>query len=284
MALPTSLDNLSAMMYAIDRLKKERCDNSDMTGIEFVSSEENRLYTCPPELENCLHGHCTITSKEECEKLSQLPFDPFTGNELELKKCITNKDCDKNFVCSISNKCIPERPYLEFRDGKCVYGNFVLNRWCNFPAQRRTESIPGVTDVPPFQYDKQTGRCDITKDYCDWMRVSYEVDQQGRPNCYRTPGQKIGEFFLGKTIFRGLEGGTKLAENFAEIDLYLSGTKLGFLSKDIKRKFPELINQNGEIKFTKEDLKDKNKKRIYFILAHTDWISPGFLKAVKKKL
>lgn len=293
MALPTAEDNLNAMMYALDRLKRERClemSNQPNSGIAYIPNDDHRLYPCHTGLTNCEHGNCRVVTKTKCDSISQLPFDPITGETIERTKCETNQDCLQNFICdSKTKKCTPKNPYLEFRDGKCVYGNFALIKWCEFPSQRRLEPEAGVTNVPPFQYDRTTGKCNITKEYCDWMRTSYRLNEDGNPTCYSTTGQKIGEFFLGKTIFRGLKkgDGDSISKDFAgeDVSLYLSKNgKLSFNIDEVKKAFPELVVENKYIKFTPKDLKNPSKKRLFFILRHSDTISPTIIKTIDKHI
>jgi hypothetical protein len=292
MALPTAQDNINAMMYALDRLKKERClvaAEQPNSGIQYESNDTHRMYPCHVGLQNCEHGHCKIATKNKCDSISQLPFDPVSGNSYSKITCSKEIDCQSNFTCNPKSKtCIPKNPYLEFRDGKCVYGNFALMKWCKFPNQRRLKGEVGVTDVPPFKYDPTTGKCEITKDYCDWMGISYKIDHNGEPTCYSQTGQQIGEFLLGKTIFRGLKRGegTPITKDFAgkNVSLYLSDGKLSFNTQEVKRAFPDLVTNDGYIRFKQSDLEDPAKKRLFFTLRHSKWISPSFIKTVGKHM
>ncbi len=291
MALPTAQDNLNAMMYALDRIKRERCLDASMQsmGIKYKSNDKHRMYPCHVGLDDCEHGRCKITTKTKCDSLSQVPFSLIDGNSLPKTKCSKEIDCQNGFTCNLKSKlCIPNNPYLEFRDGKCVYGNFALMKWCKFPTHRRLKSEVGVTDVPPFNYDLTTGKCEITKDYCDWMGVSYKIDDKGRPTCYTTTTQQIDEFFLGKTIFRGLRRGhgTPITNNFAgkNVSLYLSDGYLNFNIEEIKQAFPELITNDGYIQFKQSDLDNPAKKRLFFILRHSKRISSSFIKTVGKHI
>ena len=230
--LPTPLDYINAIMYTLDRIKKEKCQDPTITkkypGIKWQSHEENRIYHCPVELKDkCDHGNCVISTKDQCMAQSQVPYLP-DGKPIPSIPCIDTKtglasdeicknifkekDPENSYICGESSKkCIPAKSYLEWRegqngkDGKCIFGNFSLKQWCENPEQRRAESAPGATDVPAFKYNNATGDCTITKEYCDWMGVSYDENDKGRPNCYISTGQTIGEMIMGKTIFRGIK-------------------------------------------------------------------------------
>jgi hypothetical protein len=311
--LPTSLDLMHATMYAMDRIQKEKCKDPDILkeypGLLWQPQEQYRIYPCPPGVEACEHGKCRIASGSTCNAVSQLPYDNVTGEKLPSMSCKKNDDCKimpYNSVCldgKDGKTCQPKYQYVEWRastgtspsasldpGGLCMFGNFALRRWCEVPEQRRPESERGITDVPPFKYDSDTGKCSITRDYCKWMGVDYEAsDKYGRPNCYETTGQKIAEeFFLGRTIFRGIK---KLFEGFNSIpekaekladDRYIESKKLlfknfagagihlyqflwkedavkldystrmptcGFLSEEIESVYPELVQKKNGVKF-----------------------------------
>lgn len=313
MALPTAEDNLHAMMYALDRMKRERCQKVSETdkGIRYIPKDQHRIYPCHRGLKDCQHGQCKIVTKEKCESLSQLPFDKVTGEDMNKIPCDPSTDttsdahhqqrqqprpCPHHLTCDSKTKtCIPKYPYLEFNGhGQCVYGNFALLKWCEFPKARRMKEEPGITDVPPFHYNTITGQCEITKDYCDRMGVSFKIDAKNRPTCYSEIGQQIGEFFVGKTIFRGLKKSTEgklLSKDFAgeNVSLYLSDdNELSFAVKEVQQAYPELVvtgdDNDDYIRFTAEDLKHPAKKRLFFTLRHSKWISPVFIKIVHQHI
>lgn len=299
MALPTTLDNLNATMYALDRIRKERCLEKVKTtpGLEYKPEDNKRMYPCPRGVGACEHGRCVITTKSLCKSKSMTPFDS-EGNELTGLPCAKESKCPEGQVCGKNKKCYDRKPYLEFRDGKCVYGNFALRRWCQFPASRgESGKHPNSGALfNPFNYDENTGKCSITKEYCEQdMETSFKIDDQGRPTCYETTGEKVGTFFLGRTIFRGIKGafsgdyyrqGVQLYKNFAGegVSLYLKDGMIGFQEEEIRGKYPEVFNQNGDITFTLEELRnDRGKKRIYFIEKNSHWLSGPVLQAMVKK-
>lgn len=308
MALPTTLDNLNALMYAIDRVRRERCNRAMTTDstLHYVTDDARRIYPCPYGVTDCRHGLCKIKNKEGCEARSQFPFKP-DGSELDGKKCVSSVDCGDGMVCSKSNKCVPAKPYLEWHTDKCVYGNSVLRRWCEFPSQRRTASVPGVTDAAPMDYDPNTGTCSVSRAYCEQsMKVSFKLDDNGDPTCYTKAGQQVGEFFLGKTLFRSLKETfvdasaasetalptrrVTLVKNFAGpgIDLFLTDTDVHFDYDAVASAWPGLVVVKSDgtegLEFTRDDLKDVNKKRVYFMTKNKNWISPGLIKSIRKNM
>lgn len=323
--LPTPVDNIHASMYAMDRVKKERCNDTDITtiypGIQWQLMEENRMYPCPSNITNCEHGKCRIITATQCLAESQVPFNT-DGNGFKSNDCKKDTDC-KNLdydpaICN-NNKCQPRNPYLEWNTdiNKCVYGNFALRQWCDYPKQRRTIPEKGITNVPPFNYIPGKSKCQITKEYCEWMGVEYtEKDDKGRPNCYETAGQSVAEFVLGKTIFRDLK---KITENFQTIPhnivkiadrkkakkyeilskdfggtgihlyqiFWSDKTTSGFFSDEIKEIYPELIIKKNNIEFININIEQVKKnpklKRIYLVSGSGNWITDSIFTAGIKK-
>ena len=299
-------------MYAIDRVRRERCNQASATDstLHYVKDDTRRIYPCPNGVTDCEHGMCKIKNKEGCEARSQFPFKP-DGSELDGKKCAESADCGEGMVCTKSNKCVPARPYLEWHTNKCVYGNPVLRRWCEFPSQRRTKSVPGVTDAAPMDYDPNAGTCSISRAYCEQsMKVAFKLDDNGDPMCYREAGQQVGEFFLGKTLFRALKETfvdtsvwsgqaapptppsrrVTLARDFAGpgIDLFLTDTDVHFDYDAVSSTWPELVVVKPDgtegLEFTRDDLKDANKKRVYFVTKNKSWLSSGLIKSIRKNM
>ena len=211
--IPTSLDTMHALMYASDRIKEEKCMSPTIQAkydqqILWKTNNGNRLYPCPEGLTgSCDTGHCHIISPDLCgmgpKGLSQLPW---TSDGTMLQKCSTGHT---------GPYCI-SKPYLEWNtiepEGKCIFGNFPLRRWCEFPHSRRKgANVNGATNVPPFKYYPDKSLCTETDAYCDWMEVSYRGDYDypnTLPTCYLKKFQKIMEqWFVGKTIFRGIKAG-----------------------------------------------------------------------------
>ena len=187
------------------------------------------------------HGNCRISTADRCSMSSVLPFDPETGDYPDWPECAVDSDCahlNIPSVCAASGAaksvaknadeatqaeaekkhCAPARPYLEWHpdpskkfQGTCVMGNSMLYRWCEYPGKRSVQAFKMQCDGDPacrnerFDYHPDTSTCTITKGYCDRMGLDFKDGPP--PDCYESTGQKVGEFFLGKTIFRAFKRG-----------------------------------------------------------------------------
>jgi hypothetical protein len=299
-SLPTPIDQIHAYMYASDRIKKEKCADPDilkkLPDIKWKPKESFRLYPCPKDLESCEHGDCVVTTEKQCNDLSKFPFNENDGSTLEVINCKEDADC-KNMgakaYCTQNKTCTSGETYLEWKTNipgsspKCVMGNSLMRRWCEYPVTRRPKHEHGTTDVPAFKYLPNTGECQITKKYCDWEGVSYK-EENGRPTCYEKTGQKAGEFIMGKTIFRGLkqvvEGFSTIPNNVQKIadrkyahkyqivqkdyagpgihlyqiiwgpeankiDQSTEKANTGFFADEIEKKYPEIVKTKNNCKF-----------------------------------
>lgn len=217
---PTALDHMQAHMYASTRIMKDKCLSpeikqkySDLTWVP-----EPGFIQCPKGLKDCGYGHCKI-GKTSCANLSFVPWDKVTGQLYAT---------GPSGYISPDGEIIPhDKLYLEWRasspagpsgeqtEGKCVWGDANLRKYCNWPKTRSTKSKVGVTDVPPFNYCANNGQCLMSDPYCHWMEVHFRGDTgekackeypTNEPHCYETEGEKIAEkYFFGKTIFRGIK-------------------------------------------------------------------------------
>ena len=188
---PTPTDYANAIIYALERVKKETC-----TGDHFKYRKRQHRYRCPEGLK-CMAGDCVFATKQTCDTHSA------TVNGLPKKKkksCTSTDGCTFPDRCSKDGVCTGQYPYLEWKNGKCHYGDANLKLFCEHPKLRRQEAVHGVTDVPPFRYTPGEG-CSLTEPYCTWMGVDYDA---AKKDCTRKAGQVVGEFFLGKTLFRDL--------------------------------------------------------------------------------
>ena len=231
------------MLYALNKINQKACKD------RWDNDQQHQLFPCPPGLSDCNFGHCRAGTKERCLELGQLPYDPQTGEDWPPgATCTEDKDCPDHHTClerEGKKSCVLAKPYLEWREptqdqpqGNCIYGNFAFRRWCEHPDQRRPSFEAGVTNVPPFKYDADTGRCKITPEYCAYMETDWNPAKE---ECDISALQWLGEFFLGKTIFRGIKGvGNVFSENFGGdgVHLYRAGQRMGLDWDEFQTTFP----------------------------------------------
>jgi hypothetical protein len=214
----TQTDWMNAGLYAGNKIKETLCLNPDIQqrfpGIDWVPDKSLQGYNCPLALRDCADaaGHCKFMTKEACLAQSGDFKDQGSG----------------------------KKPYLEWHPelkgsettqgqqiGKCILGNFALRDWCENPHSRRAgQFVPGVTNVPPFDYDQTTGICSMTKPYCDYMGVGFTKKNDdlfketglSLPDCHEGTWQKLAEKVTGKVLFRGMKRGllTKFLKDAVE--------------------------------------------------------------------
>lgn len=271
----TPLDMSHSVTYARMRLTKEKCDHLSST-LPTCASDDGKTqiprvkwvdtfadksvpYYCPDGLTGanaCVHGHCRIQCAEECNNVSNIPYDPNTGDW---------KPQGNN------------NTYLEYRkDAKgdsynhCYLGNYLLRRWCEVPS---TRNPPGKPEEK-FSYDPTEGVCNLTESYCIGKGMDWDPSSK---SCYETLGMEIAEALFGSTVVRGIfKGGCKLSDKrYKEkltkigpdfggkgIHLYIfnytkealklhpeySATQTGFLADEIRGTYPEVIkNIDGRL-------------------------------------
>ena len=291
-------------------------------GMECIPDPNNNPnLVCGYSPKDVASGHCIFNNEQACLAQGKLPYT------------CTDSDCtmDKNSKYPYTEWAIDEKG-----DGKCIVGNFALRQWCenpisrcakdsngNFPSEcQGNSSQPGVTDVPPFFYDRHKSMCYMTHDYCNVFGREYTLGgcnnnsdcgtgytcvQQNTgkyctgiaSDCQKSAGEKAGEFFLGNTLFYMLDKGVakcKSKEEFTEnrkllgadfggkgINLYLGKDEdIGFDIEEVKKVYPGII-KNGKILIEKEDLKDVNIKRIYLTMKSKSWIRDLLISNIKNR-
>ena len=110
--LPTSIDMIHATAYALNKIKNDKCNDSELLdkypGMKWEINNELRPYYCPNSL-NCDYGSCKVKTEELCKKIrgdfdnSQKPY------------CESDENCDSDNKC-VKNKCVSKHPYLEWRN------------------------------------------------------------------------------------------------------------------------------------------------------------------------
>lgn len=258
----TSTDFFNSLVYANRRIKMNLCKNSDIQkeipGVGWVPDKRLQDIPCPPGLEDCneISGHCKFLTKDSCLAQSGDYKDMGQGT----------------------------KPYLEWNDGKCIVGNFALRNWCENPQSRRGgDTVPGVTNTPPFKYDESTGRCLMTKPYCKYMGLDftkvnddfYKETDISIPDCHQTNLQEIVEKYItGKTLFRGFKRGlfNKFLEDIAKTELQpfppmayyqlLKKASDGKLDNDLglNEDYSNITSNNTIVTDIKEEFKQKITK------------------------
>ena len=161
---------------------------------------------------------------------------PSTCNSQKHCTCTGDQDCAGNLVC-VGGQCSAGSGETT---GRCILGNFLLRQYCENPKSRCAAnpdgSMPdgcdssgdkvGVSDVPPFIYDKNLSQCFETKEYCDRFDQGFDA---GAKTCTKSGGQKVGEFLLGKTIFNFFSKGAHCSTE--PVSRAAAGDFLGSFSK-----------------------------------------------------
>lgn len=345
MAQPTMLDNVNALLYARSRLIKELCETRQgqtQGGVKWQPTPVNRSYPCPKGVAGCKDtcGYCKVSTKAMCSSLSK---------DVKGEPCIKGQCKTEGSICKPDGYCYFKWPYLEYHNpttgrekpcsvnkqcpegqycdeynnlcrssdtGKCVYGNFLLRNWCLNPKTRDDRPVRGLTDVYPFEYDANQGKCMVSRPYCEYsMGATFGTDEKGRPTCYANAGQQVAEFFIGKTIFRsgryrewkkfmnkdhvvseGFKGNlgtplgtpanepsrTLLGKDFGGpgVNLYMYGDKVGCDLEEVKAAYPQYV-QGGLLRFTKKDLdNDPFKKRLHLLEMFHAFLSPFIITTI----
>ncbi len=332
------LDNVNALIYARSRLLKELCETKQgqtQGGVKWQATPMNRSYPCPKGIAGCKDtcGYCKVATKAMCSSLSK---------ETKGEPCVKGQCKTQGATCKADGYCYLKWPYLEYHNpttgtekpcsvnkqcpegqycdeynnlcrssdtGKCVYGNFLLRNWCLNPGMRDDRSVRGLTDVYPFNYDVNQGKCFISMPYCEYsMGVTFGKDAKGQPTCYSNVGQQLGEFFIGSTIFRsgryrkwerfmdkeyevreGFEGNledkvplrTLLGKDFGGpgVHLYMYDDQVGCDLKEIKAAYPQHV-QGNLVRFTKKDLHDPFKKRLLLLERFHNFLNPFIITTI----
>jgi hypothetical protein len=168
--------------------EKQKCDNAN---------------TCKSK--KCNNGFCSCSLPSDCDSnkcqdgICQTPPNTQYTEWRSDITCSDSEPCPNGLNCSSQNKCEGCRtsedcPGASTCDsgvctgGRCILGNWALKQWCEQPLSRcqpnddgtypdscnGSSNSPGVTDIPPFAYNPKTGKCHITKKYCDYFSLGYD--------------------------------------------------------------------------------------------------------------
>ena len=267
--------------------ENQKCDNDTMCKNKKCN---NGFCSCssPGDCDSnkCQNGICQSSPDTQytewrpnitCSESQPCPYELTCSSDNKCEGCTKSEDCPGESTCE-SGVCT---------GGRCILGNWALKQWCEQPLSRcqpnddgtypascnGSSTSPGVTDIPPFAYNSKTGGCHITKKYCDYFGTNYNItdtctnddDCDGGVNgyfcvdgscvgptsdCNVSIGGKVGEFLVGKTIFRWFFNGRQCHESYEP-------KKLPQQLNDLFHSFPEKV-------VVKADQQDMiNKKLIY---------------------
>jgi len=243
-------------------------------------------------------GHCHIVSPDTCNNSPAnggVSLLPYTCDSTGTCKSLSKDDLKKGMYsewhvdsskedggqCVLGNFLL--RQWCENPKSRCV-----ADKDGKYPPEcTGDDNTPGVTDVPPFAYNTSTGTCSMTKSYCKRFGIDFDnnkttncttdKDCTSGDMCYKdvisnssycvgpesecteSTGQKIGEFFLGKTLFRMFKSDT-------QCDSYKDITD----KPTIQDMFRQFDNAPAVIR-SPADPKDIEKK----VLVGKDFAGPG---------
>jgi hypothetical protein len=237
----TGFDIAYAMIYASERIRQDKCNDpqiknyykqkynlKDDDAYTWIDTPDTRKYPCITD--KCPSGTCSINTKEMCDAVgdANYPFDTTSeGNPL---------------------KVTPEGSYVQWQktpwannEDRCVLGNPFLKRWCISPGSRG-DGEKSQSAIPPFNYNEDNGQCEMSPEYCAKMQMEFDTKKK---ECITEPGQDVGEFVLGKTIFRGWK------------NVEQGGTFCG--GGNIVEKFTTALNETPSIKKVVDEKMIKDK-------------------------
>lgn len=185
----TSVDHRNAQTYALMKILKSK---TDAIGGNIKWQDKSltiSTYPCPKGL-TCPDGTPVITTKDECMKRSTWDKDPTSIPTVDP---------------SVENGY-----FLRWQDdvGTCFIGNHLFRNACMSGFPKDKEKV-NAKSLPT--YNKDTGQCLITKNYCD--KFGYDSYTPGPlPNgdggsCKMSGGMTVVDALFGDTLSRGVFGG-----------------------------------------------------------------------------
>ena len=225
--------------------------------------------------------------------------------------------CNSNDQCPGSSKC--QNGTCQ-SGGRCIFGNYLLKQYCENPITRcvpdsdgnlpqgcKTQGIDkGITDVPPFHYNQKTGQCSITSSYCSYFDFKYnDADKQcsttqpcadpqkscasdgfcsgAGSGCDTPTGEKVAEFFVGKTIFEFFSHGScKDPGAFAAKLLPGANGILGLLNKTPEKIFVNVDQKN--VLYSKLIVKDMFKSDVSLYLIYSKLSKEPYVGVLSKEV
>lgn len=181
----------------------EKCD--EFSKVPYSCNEDKSVCTLSTD-KNARYYEWRPTEFSKCSNTGA-PCYGATSKCLPSGECTcqTNADCAGTATCQDSS--ITPGQKVCRGGGQCVFGNYVMRQWCENPKSRcmptpakgaktcktnadcpspqtcygdkcvsdadypqdckGSKDKAGITDVPPFYYDSRSGRCFMTKPYCE---------------------------------------------------------------------------------------------------------------------
>jgi hypothetical protein len=153
------------------------CDptiNNCSNGLNCIKKLEDDQYYCGFNSDEIPAGNTVITNKQTCINLSTPVYTcPTNASSLDdctstVKNASTGSDGLRYVEWREDNPVDPNNKY----GGKCVYGNFTLKAYAEFPQSHSMAKKEG--GVPkPFYYDQDNGKMYITPEYCHYFGLEY---------------------------------------------------------------------------------------------------------------
>ena len=239
------IDYAQAVVYAKNKSAYSQCTNKDIRQAvakmfnvpdsdsspiyNWIQDAQNTAYPCTSNDPTvCPVGTCSITSEQLCNTIGAQGY-PYDEDSMGNYK----QGYDTNSKFNI--------PYVAWRtpdwspnQEKCVVANPTTKRWCISPGSRSDQFKNGVTNVPPFSFDESTGKCNLTQDYCEWMDQDWDPQSK---TCKESTGEKVAQFFLGKTIFGFFDEAVKNRGN-------LCGLQTNQVAPETKENFKLFIEKH----------------------------------------
>lgn len=287
---------------------------------EFTNEDVCKQFSVYPY--QCTSNKCEDKPKDQIEGKAYLEWREPKCNEYTI--CLYGKCTNGKCQCQTDNDC---RGAQTCQNGlcegnSCVVGNASLKRFCEVPSERTPISSDMGKD-PSLAYNPYTGKCNVSNLFCErngskFQGKSCKTDNDcgSKQVCYNgncsgddigcdkpSSGERIGEFFLGKTIYKWIKNGfhcpegfklikpadpklmvekTVVSKDFAAEGIHLYQIfwkkealqkpliQLGFDASEVAKKYPKVVKKiNGTkcIVLGLEDIKANNElKRCYVML------------------
>ena len=156
---------------------RDPCDpsnNNCSNGLKCIQSPNDNHYYCGFNSDEIPAGNTVITNRQTCLNLST-PVYTCSEGATSLDECTssvknasTGSDGLRYVEWHEDNPPDPNNKY----GGKCVYGNFTLKAYAEFPQTHAMAKKEGGIP-PPFYYDQDNGKAYITPKYCNYFGLEY---------------------------------------------------------------------------------------------------------------